>query len=170
MKVFNRITFALLFGAAVTVSCNTKEQGGSAYTITADRTAVNDVAANAPGTEVLVVTTDAPYWIVLTPDWIKADPTTGVGGGKSTIVTLTIASNYKNETTDTYPRSGNVVFSGGKTSLTIPVNQLGHKGYIDPSLGIGGIPDINEFRDFLRHSVYDMPLPDNFVKRSELII
>lgn len=149
MKAFNRITFALLFGAAVTVSCNTKEQGGSAYTITADRTAVNDVAANAPGTEVVVVTTDAPYWIVLTPDWIKADPTTGVGGGKSTIVTLTIASNYKNETTDTYPRSGNVVFSGGKTSLTIPVNQLGHKGYIDPSLGIGGIPDINEFRDFI---------------------
>ena len=80
---------------------------------------------------------------------IKADPNTGVGGGKSTIVTLTIASNYKNESTDTYPRSGNVVFSGGKTSLTIPVSQLGHKGYIDPSLGIGGIPDINEFRDFI---------------------
>ncbi len=30
--------------------------------------------------------------------------------------------------------------------------------------------DIKEFSDFLRSSVYDMPLPDNFVKRSELMI
>lgn len=30
--------------------------------------------------------------------------------------------------------------------------------------------DIKEFSAFLRSSVYDMPLPDNFVKRSELMI
>ncbi|MBQ9193806.1 MAG: hypothetical protein IJ156_08825 [Bacteroidales bacterium] len=148
MKSFFRIALALLFGAAVAGSCNTR-QDEPACTITADRTAISDVAANAPGAEVVVVTTDAPYWIVITPDWIKADPTTGVGGGKSSIVTLTVASNYKNETTDTNPRSGNVVFSGGMTSLSIPVSQLGYTAYIDPSLGIGGIPDMNEFRDFI---------------------
>ena len=146
MNTYKKITMALLLGAAVAVSCQQQEP---TYTITADRVTVSDVAANAPGAEVVVVTTDAPYWIVTTPDWIKADPVTGVGGGRSTIVTLTIASNYKNESTDTNPRSGLVKFSGGKTSLTIPVNQLGHTAHFDPSLGIGGIPSMDEFRDFV---------------------
>ena len=146
MKTFKKITLALLLGAAVAVSCKQTEP---TYTITADRVTISDVAANAPGAEVIVVKTDAPYWIVTTPDWIKADPTTGVGGGRETIVTLTIASNYRNETTETKPRSGMVKFSGGMTSLSVPVNQLGYTPHFDPSLGIGGIPNIDEFRDFV---------------------
>ena len=143
MKTRYLIILALLLTA---VSCKREEPS---YTITADRDAVSDVVANSPGTEVIVVTTDAPYWIVTTPDWVKADPTTGVGNGQSTIVTLTISSNYKNESTDTNPRSGIIKFSGGKSSLSIPVNQLGHSGSFDPSSSIGGIPDLAEFRDFI---------------------
>ena len=62
--------------------------------------------------------------------------------------------------------------------LRLPKEVI-NKGGKTIRVGIGDIisveeqekyTDINEFRDFLRHSVYDMPLPDNFVKRSELII
>jgi hypothetical protein len=28
--------------------------------------------------------------------------------------------------------------------------------------------DLQDFKDYLRHSVYDMPLPESFVNRSEL--
>ena len=46
-----------------------------------------------------------------------------------------------------------------------------------PRLGIGEIisveeqekhTDLQDFKDYLRHSVYDMPLPESFVNRSEL--
>ena len=62
--------------------------------------------------------------------------------------------------------------------LRLPKEVI-NKGGKTIRVGIGDIisveeqekyTDINEFRDFLRHSVYDMPLPDNFVKRSDLII
>ena len=147
MKTLHTITLALLCGAALAVSCNEKED--SACTITVDRETVGNVAANNPGDEVIVVTTDAPYWIAQTPDWIKIDPVTAPGGGKSTIVTLTIASNYRNESTDTFPRSGEVRFSGGMTSTIVTVNQLGHEGVIDPDASIGGIPDEDEFMAFV---------------------
>lgn len=146
MKTITKITLSLLIGAAVAVSCKKEEP---TYTITADRTAVADIAANNPGAEAIVITTDAPYWILQTPEWVKADPVTGVGGGASTIVTLTVDSNFKSETTPTNPRSGILKFSGGKTSLSIPINQLGHSATIDPSLSIGGIPSLEEFRDFI---------------------
>jgi hypothetical protein len=149
MKRFFNTIMALLLGAVVAVSCGETEKQETIYTITTDRTAISDVAANAPGAEVLVVTTDAPYWIITTPDWVKADPVTGVGGGESTIVSLLIDSNYKDEATDMNPRSGVIKISGGMTSVSIPINQLGHVGYIDPSSSIGGIPDENEFRDFI---------------------
>ncbi len=146
MKTFAKITLTLLLGAAVAVSCKKEEPS---YTITADRVAVADIAANNPGAEAIVITTDAPYWILQAPEWVKADPVTGVGGGASTIVTLTVASNYKNDSTPTNPRSGVLKFSGGKTSLSVPINQLGHSAAIDPSLSIGGIPSMEEFRDFI---------------------
>ncbi|MBR6002594.1 MAG: DUF4886 domain-containing protein [Bacteroidales bacterium] len=145
MNLRKILPLSLFVGALLAGSC-TQE---SLYTITADRSAISDVAANTPGVEAIVVTTDAPYWIVTTPSWITADPDSGVGGGKSTIVTLTFDSNYKNESTTTAPRSGEIEFSGGKTSLIIPVNQLGHTAVIDPSLSIGGIPDMDEFLDFV---------------------
>ena len=120
------------------------------YTITVDRSAIADVAANNPGVEALVVTTDAPYWLLTAPDWVTPDTKQGVGGGKSTIVSLTIASNYKNEATETFPRSGEIKISGGNTSVTVPINQLGHKAVIDPNASIGGIPNLTEFLDFVQ--------------------
>ena len=146
MKTITKITLSLLLGAAVAVSCKKEEP---TYTITADRVSVADIVANNPGAEAIVITTDAPYWILQTPEWVKADPVTGVGGGASTIVTLTVNSNFKNETTPTNPRSGVLKFSGGKTSLSVPINQLGYSATIDPSLSIGGIPSMEEFRDFV---------------------
>lgn len=145
MKTFHSITLALLAGAVMAVSCNKQEP---VYTITADRASIMEIAANNPGIEAMIITTDAPYWIVMTPDWISPSAIHGVGGGSS-IVTFTIAPNYKNEATTTLARSGEIKFSGGKTSLIIPVSQLGHEAYIDPSQSIGGIPNVEEFLDFV---------------------
>ena len=146
MNTISKITLTLVLGAAAALSC---KQETVAYKFSVDRDAVSDIAANSPGAETIVVTTDAPYWILQTPEWVKADPVTGVGGGESTIVTLSVASNYKNESTPTNPRSGVLKFSGGKTSLSVPINQLGYDATIDPSLSIGGIPSLDEFRDFV---------------------
>lgn len=140
----------VLLGAVMVMSCEKKEQENKVYTITVDRSAIADVAANNPGVEALVVTTDAPYWLLTAPDWVTPDTKQGVGGGKSTIVSLTIASNYKNEATETFPRSGEIKISGGNTSVTVPINQLGHKAVIDPNASIGGIPDLTEFLDFVQ--------------------
>ena len=147
MKALKLFSAALLLGAMVTVSC--KKQAEPVYTITVDRTAIKDVAANNPGVEAMVITTDAPSWILTTPDWVTPDAVFGEGNGKSTIVSLTIASNYKNEATETKPRSGEIKISGGKTSVVVPINQLGHKAVIDPNASIGGIPDLKEFMDFV---------------------
>ena len=148
MKTLHKCLVLLLAGASVALSCNKQEQTKT-YTISSDISNISEVAANNPGTQTIVVTTDAPYWIAQTPDWITIEPNMGVGGGRSTVVTLTIQSNYKNESTDTAPRTGEVKFSGGMTSLVIPVSQLGHVAYIDPDTSIGGIPDEDEFMDFV---------------------
>ncbi|MBO4670929.1 MAG: BACON domain-containing protein [Bacteroidales bacterium] len=149
MKVLKCFT-TLLLGALMVLSCGKKEPEDKVYTITVDRTAIKDVAANNPGVEALVITTEAPYWILTAPDWVTPDTKQGVGGGKPAIVTLTIASNYKNEATDTYPRSGEIKISGGNNSITVPINQLGHTAVIDPNASIGGIPDLAEFLDFVK--------------------
>ncbi|MBR4775741.1 MAG: BACON domain-containing protein [Bacteroidales bacterium] len=139
----------VLLGAVLAVSCGNKNQGQTTYTITVDRQSIQDVAANNPGVEVLVITTDAPYWILSTPDWVTPDKKQGVGGGESTIVSLTIAPNYRNEATTTLPRSGEIKISGGNTSVTVRINQLGHTAVIDPNASIGGIPSLAEFMDFV---------------------
>lgn len=64
-------------------------------------------------------------------------------------MTFTIASNFKDENTDVAARSGEIKFSGGMTSLTIPVNQLGYKAPVNPDASIGGITDMDEFKDFI---------------------
>ncbi len=148
MKTMQKCLILLLAGAMAAVSCN-KQQEVKTYTISSDITSVSEIPANNPGSQTLVVTTDAPYWIAQGPDWVTIDPVTGVGGGKSTVVTLSFQSNYKNESTDMAPRTGEVKFSGGMTSLVVPVSQLGHKGFIDPNASIGGIPDEDEFLDFI---------------------
>ena len=139
----------VLLGAVMMVSCQKKEQEQTVYTITVDRAAITDVAANNPGVEALVITTDAPYWVLTAPEWVTPDTKQGVGGGKSTIVSLTIASNYKNEATTTFARSGEIKISGGNTSVIVPINQLGHTAVVDPNASIGGIPSLAEFLDFV---------------------
>ena len=139
----------VLLGAVLAVSCGNKNQGQTTYTITVDRQSIQDVAANNPGVETLVITTDAPYWILSAPDWVTPDKKQGVGGGESTIVSLTIAPNYRNEATTTLPRSGEIKISGGNTSVSVRINQLGHTAVIDPNASIGGIPSLAEFMDFV---------------------
>lgn len=152
MKNFYKFAAALLLGTGfLAVSCNQKEE--KTYMIGADPTVITDIAANNPSAEVVVVSTDAPYWIATTTeDWISVDPVQGLSG--ETIVTLTFTSNYKNEGTTTAPRSGSVKFSGGMTSVTVNISQLGHEAVIDPSASIGGIPDLEEFIKF-RDAVND---------------
>lgn len=147
MKRYYRLIAALLVGGTVLSSCNDTDYDFSVHGMTADREAIVDVAAQNPGQEVVVLTTDAPYWILQTPDWITPDATYGYG--EQSIVTFTIASNFRNENTDMAARSGEIVFSGGMTSLTIPVNQLGYKAPVDPDASIGGITDMDEFKDFV---------------------
>ena len=61
-------------------------------------------------------------------------------------------------------------------TLRLPREMFNKRG-THPRLGIGEIisveeqekhTDLQDFKDYLRHSVYDMPLPESFVKRSEL--
>ncbi|MBO4447302.1 MAG: BACON domain-containing protein [Bacteroidales bacterium] len=147
MKTINKQALAFLTGIAALVSaCTTPTVS---YTITADPAAILEVEANNPAQEIIVVETDAPYWIINTTDnWITCDPVTGVGGGKSTIVTVTIGSNFKGDAVTTNPRRGEIKISGGMTSITVPVSQLGHEAVIDPSASIGGIENIDEFLAF----------------------
>lgn len=153
MKTLLRITTFAALAALLLSGCQNKKIPGldeTVYPLSVDREVIRDVAANNPGDEVVVITTDAPYWIVTTSvDWITPDMTQGVGGGKSTILTLQIASNYKGESKTTNPRSGEVKISGGHNSVTVTVSQLGHEAVIDPSTSIGGIPDMDEFKDFI---------------------
>ena len=89
----------------------------------------------------------ALYWILQTPDWITPDATTG--HGEQSIITFTIASNFKNENTDMAARSGEIKISGGMTSVILTVNQLGYTAPVDPDASIGGITDMDEFKDFV---------------------
>ena len=138
----------LLAGAALIASCKPKEE--VTYYMTADKTAISDVAANNPSDETLVLKTNAATWLVLTPDWVTATPNSGQGSENGTVITLKIASNYKNESTDTAPRSGALKFSGSGQTLEVPISQNGHTAVIDPNASIGGISDLAEFEDFVK--------------------
>ena len=152
MKTLAKITTLAALAALVLTGCQTKKIAGldtTVYPISVTPEALRDIAANNPGDEAIVIKTDAPYWIVTCSDWIKPDVTHGVGGGKGQIITLHFESNYKGEAKTTEPRSGEVKISGGMNSFIVSVNQLGHEAVIDPSASIGGIPDLDEFKDFV---------------------
>lgn len=152
MKTLAKITTLAALAALVLSGCQAKKIAGlntTVYPISVTPEALRDIAANNPGDEAIVIKTDAPYWIVTCSDWIKPDVTHGVGGGKGQIITLHFESNYKGEAKTTEPRSGEVKISGGMNSFVVSVNQLGHEAVIDPSASIGGIPDLDEFKDFV---------------------
>lgn len=147
MKRYIRIIASMLLGGAILGACNGTDYDFSVCEMKVDRDAIVDVAAQNPGQEAVVLTTTAPYWIVQTPDWITPDATTG--HGEQSIITFTIASNFKNENTDMAARSGEIKISGGMTSVILTVNQLGYTAPVDPDASIGGITDMDEFKDFV---------------------
>ncbi|MGN1233943.1 MAG: BACON domain-containing protein [Candidatus Cryptobacteroides sp.] len=147
MRKSNIIIAAIVLGGVSMNSCKNDEYDFKVCEMKVDRESIVDVAAQNPGQEVVVLTTDAPYWILQTPDWITPDATTGYG--EQSIVTFTIASNFRDENTDVAPRKGEIKFSGGMTSVVIPVSQLGYTAPVDPDASIGGIPDMDEFKDFI---------------------
>lgn len=114
-------------------------------TFSSDPAALADVPCKDPSDQVLNLTTNA-NWIVVTPTWVKADPIFGSGNA---IVSFSVESSYINEKTDVAPRSGEIVFSGGGKSYTVPISQLGYTVPYDPSASIGGIPDVDEFMKFV---------------------
>ena len=147
MKRYIRIIASMLLGGAILGACNGTDYDFSVCEMKVDRDAIVDVAAQNPGQEAVGLTTTAPYWMVQTPDWITPDATTGYG--EKSIITFTIASNFKNENTDMAARSGEIKISGGMTSVIITVNQLGYTAPVDPDASIGGITDMDEFKDFV---------------------
>lgn len=145
-------TIMALICCALTFSCTDQiENEAVKSVITADMTSINEVAAQNPS-DVSITLTSNVTWIVETPSWVTASKAYGHGDA---ILTFAFATNYKNETTTTQPRSGMIRIMGGGSltgdgvTLEIPVSQLGYT-YVDPNAPIGHIPDVDEFVDFLK--------------------
>lgn len=152
MKTVFRIFPAVLSLLMAFTSCRQEEIyyfGDRTFAMSVDMPAIVDVPAANPGQVAIVVATDAPYWIVTTPDWVTPNAVTHPGSLQGSVVCFTIDANYKNIATTTEPRSGEIKISGGRTYVTIPINQLGYEGWVDPDSVIGGIPNIEEFKDFV---------------------
>ena len=87
-----------------------------------DVTSIEAEAQN-PEEAAVTLTTDVS-WILTCPDWVTPSATYGNGDA---ILTFAIASNYKDETTSTRARSGEIKISGGGALtgkgavVTIPV-------------------------------------------------
>lgn len=100
--------------------------------------------------EVAVTLTTNVNWILTCPEWVT--PSAKFGSGDA-ILTFAIATNYKDEKTNTKARSGEIKISGGGSttgkgaSVAIPVNQAGYT-YVDPNPSIGGIDSVEELLAF----------------------
>ena len=151
MKNTLKTICALILCAAAFACTDQLQDDAVKSVITADVTSINEVAANNPA-EFPVSIKSNVNWIVETPEWVT--PSTVFGHGDA-IITFKFASNYKNETTTTKSRSGEIKISGGGALngqgavLVIPVTQLGFT-YVDPNVPIGNIPNVEEFIDFLK--------------------
>lgn len=149
MKHIAKLFLILLCALPVLVSC--KQDRVTESVISTDILSIIDVAAQNPA-DVSVALTSNVSWIVVTPDWIT--PSSSYGHGDA-ILTFMFSSNYKDETTNVAPRSGEIKISGGGTMsgkgvvVSIAVNQLGHT-WIDPNPAIGCIPDAEEFAAFIK--------------------
>ena len=153
MRSTLRFLFLALFAVSLLSACKKENDmyafGGNIYTISVDLPAIKDVPADNPGQIAIVVTTDAPYWMVQAPNWVKTNKLTCPGRANGTILAVTVESNYRNMATTTDPRSGIIRIIGGRTSVSIPINQLGHEGWVDPATVKGGIYNLNDFMDFV---------------------
>lgn len=142
MKKSLKLICASLIALMMLPSC---KKEAVQITFASDPETLADVPCKDPADQVINLQTNA-NWIVVTPNWVKADPIFGSGNA---IVKFTVESTYINEKTDVAPRSGEIVFSGGGKSYVVPIIQLGYTAPYDPSASIGGIPDEAEFMKFV---------------------
>lgn len=155
MKQIFKSIVALLCCGAMFASC---EQAVPKVELTADLTSIEVEAQNPE--EVAVTLTANTSWLLTTPKWVNASVTYGSG---NTIVIFSFESNYKNETTTTLSRQGEIQISGGGALtgkgvvITIPVIQQGYT-YVDPNPSLGGIPDAQEFAEFIKAANSGGPL------------
>ena len=109
-----------------------------------------EVEAQNPEEVAVTLMTNAT-WILTCPDWVT--PSAKYGSGDA-ILTFQAATNYKDETTSTRERSGEIRISGGGALtgkgavVVIPITQRGYT-YVDPNPSLGGIPDAAEFAQFI---------------------
>ena len=155
MKQIFKSIVALLCCGAIFASC---EQESPKAEMSADLTSIEVEAQNPE--EVAVTLTANTSWLLTTPKWVSASATYGNG---NTILIFTVEPNYKNETTSTLARQGEIKISGGGTLtgkgvvITIPITQEGYT-YVDPNPSLGGIPDVDEFVDFIKAANSGGPL------------
>lgn len=155
MKQIFKSIVALLCCGAIFASC---EQEAPKAEMSADLTSIEVEAQNPE--EVAVTLTANTSWLLTTPKWVTASATYGSGDA---ILIFTVESNYKNETTSTQSRKGEIQISGGGALtgkgvvITIPVTQQGYT-YVDPNPSLGGIPDVDEFVDFIKAANSGGPL------------
>ncbi len=155
MKQIFKSIVALLCCGAMFASC---EQEVPKAEMSADLTSIEVEAQNPE--EVAVTLTANTSWLLTTPKWVTASATYGSGDA---ILIFTVESNYKNETTSTQSRKGEIQISGGGALtgkgvvITIPVTQQGYT-YVDPNPSLGGIPDVDEFVDFIKAANSGGPL------------
>lgn len=148
MKNIFKSLMTILCCSVLVFSC--KKNEAPKNVMTADLTVISDVSAQNPA-DVSVTLTTNTNWIVTTPNWVTPSATFGSGDA---ILTFSFASNYKDETTNTLTRSGEIKISGGGSTtgqgvvVIIPVTQLGHT-YVDPNPSLGGIPNAEEFATFI---------------------
>lgn len=155
MKQIFKSIVALLCCGAMFASC---EQEVPKAEMSADLTSIEVDAQNPE--EVAVTLKANTSWLLTTPKWVTASATYGSGDA---ILIFTVESNYKNETTSTQSRKGEIQISGGGALtgkgvvITIPVTQQGYT-YVDPNPSLGGIPDVDEFVDFIKAANSGGPL------------
>ena len=118
-----------------------------------------EVEAQNPEEVAVTLMTNAT-WILTCPDWVTPSATYGSG---DSIITFQASTNYKDETTTTNARTGEIRISGGGALtgkgavVTIPITQQGYT-YVDPNPSLGGIPDAEEFAKFIVAANTGQPL------------
>lgn len=148
MKKSFKTLMTVLGCAALALACNKTEE--VVNTMTADITAIKEVAAHNPAGIPVSITSNV-NWIVQTPAWVHSDVPFGSGNA---IVTFTVDENYINENTNTLPREGEIKISGGGTLngkgvvLVIPISQLGYTKPYDPNASKGGIETADDLLEF----------------------
>ncbi len=148
---------ALLCCGIAMVSC--QEELVSDAKIETDLTVISEISAQNPA-DISVAVMSNTSWIVTYPQWVTSSADYGHGDA---IITFSFERNYKDETTSTRARSGEIKISGGGTltgkgtTVTIPVSQLGYT-YVDPNPSLGGIPDAEEFVEFIKAANSGGPL------------